>query len=90
MTGSSQDSRSRWYFNVAVEVQCKPSPGTAAVGIDLGLKDCATVSTGQKMAVRWCRSHWLALGIEQWANKKKRCQLAHHRCKRADVLVFDA
>ena len=41
----SQDSRGRWYFNVAVEVQRKPSPGTAAVGIDLGLKDCATVST---------------------------------------------
>ena len=29
----SQDSRGRWYFNVAVQVQSKPSAGTAAIGI---------------------------------------------------------
>ena len=32
----SEDSRGRWYFNVAVQVPEKPSAGTAAVGIDLG------------------------------------------------------
>ena len=40
----TEDSRGRWYFNVAVEVEVQASPGTAAVGIDLGLKDCATAS----------------------------------------------
>ena len=84
----SEDSRGRWYFNVAVEVQRKPSPGTAAVGIDLGLKDCATVSTGEKMAGRWYRSHEQALGIAQRANKKKRVRAIHAKIKnqRKDAL----
>ena len=63
----SQDARGRWYFNVAVQVQSKPSAGTAAVGIDLGLglglglKECATTSTGGKIEGRWYRSHEQAL-----------------------------
>jgi transposase len=61
----SQDSRGRWYLNVAVQVQSKPSPGTAAVGIDLGLKEWATVSDGQKLQGRWYRSHEQKLGIAQ-------------------------
>ena len=34
----SEDSRGRWYLNVAVKVQAVASTGTASVGIDLGLK----------------------------------------------------
>ncbi|TCP17459.1 RNA-guided endonuclease InsQ/TnpB family protein [Simplicispira metamorpha] len=84
----SEDSRGRWYFNVAVEVQRKPSPGTAAVGIDLGLKECATASTGDKIEGRWYRSHEQALGIAQRANKKKRVRAIHAKIKnqRKDAL----
>ena len=77
----SQDSRGRWYFNVAVQVECQPSPGTAAVGIDLGLKECATVSDGQKLQGRWYRSHEQKLGIAQRAHKKKRVKAIHAQIK---------
>ncbi|MBP7916571.1 MAG: transposase, partial [Giesbergeria sp.] len=84
----SQDSRGRWYFNVAVQVQSQPSTGTAAVGIDLGLKECATVSTGDKLGGRWYRSHEKALGIAQRAHKKKRVKAIHAQIKnqRKDAL----
>ena len=84
----SEDSRGRWYFNVAVEVQCKPSQGTAAVGIDLGLKECATTSTGDKIEGRWYRSHEQKLGIAQRAKKKKRACAIHAKIKsqRKDAL----
>ena len=88
-TGSfSQDSRGRWYFNVAVQIQGKPSAGTAAVGIDLGLKECATVSTGDKLEGRWYRSHEKALAIAQRAKKKKRVKVIHAQIKnqRKDAL----
>ena len=84
----SEDSRGRWYFNVAVKVQCKPSQGTAAVGIDLGLKECATTSTGDKIEGRWYRSHEQALGIAQRAKKKNRARAIHAkiRSQRKDAL----
>ena len=84
----SEDSRGRWYFNVVVQVQGKPSPGTNAVGIDLGLKECATTSTGDKLEGRWYRSHEQALGIAQRAKKKKRARAIHATIKnqRKDAL----
>ena len=84
----SQDSRGRWYFNVAVQVQSKPSPGTAAVGIDLGLKECATTSTGEKLEGRWYRCHEQKLGIAQRAGKKNRARAIHAKIKnqRKDAL----
>ncbi len=77
----SEDSRGRWYFNVVVQVQSKPSLGTAAVGLDLGLKECATTSTGEKIEGRWYRSHEQALGIAQRAKKKKRARSIHAKIK---------
>ena len=77
----SEDSRGRWYFNVAVEVQVQSSPATAAVGIDLGLKECATVSTGDKLEGRWYRQHEKDLAIAQRAKKKKRVKAIHARIK---------
>ncbi len=69
-------------------MQCKPSPGTAAVGIDLGLKECATVSTGDRIEGRWYRSHEQALGIAQRAGKKNRANAIHAKIKnqRKDAL----
>ena len=77
----SEDSRGRWYLNVAVQVQGKSSLGTAAVGIDLGLKECATTSTGDKLEGRWYRRHEQALGIAQRARKKKRTRAIHAKIK---------
>ena len=73
----SQDSRGRWYLNVAVEVQCKASAGISAVGIDLGLKECATTSNGDKLEGRWYRTNEKALAIAQRARKKKRAKAIH-------------
>lgn len=84
----SQDARGRWYINVAVEVEVKPSPGTTAVGIDLGLKECATTSTGEKLEGRWYRRHEQKLGIAQRAKKKNRTRAIHAKIKnqRKDAL----
>lgn len=48
----SQDARGRWYINAPVEMPdgAYASAGNTAVGVDLGLKDLATLSTGEKIA----------------------------------------
>jgi len=73
----SQDARSRWYLNVAVEVEAAPSVGTASVGIDLGLKTTAVCSSGQSLASRIYRQHEPALAIAQRAGKKDRARAIH-------------
>jgi len=45
----NQDSNGHWYLNVPVEVECAASAPLSYVGIDLGLKDLATLSTGDKV-----------------------------------------
>ena len=74
----SEDSRGRWYFNVTVDVACKASPGTAAVGIDLGLKEAAVVSTGERLEGRWYRRHeggvLMPATLEKQINYSKKTQ----------------
>ena len=84
----SQDARGRWYFNVAVEVQARPSAGTASVGIDLGLKECATTSTGDTLEGRWYRANEKALATAQRAGKKQRMRAIHAKTRnqRKDAL----
>lgn len=66
----SEDSRWRWYFNVAVDYEEQPTEGVSAVGIDLGLKDIATTSDGEKLAAgRFCRDLEPASGKGQRANE---------------------
>jgi len=44
----SQDARHRWYVNITCEVPAMESKSTdKSIGIDLGLKDLATISTGE-------------------------------------------
>lgn len=89
-TGSfSQDARGRWYANIAVEVAAETSSGTASVGIDLGLKDFATLSTGEKVeAQRIYRGAEQALAIAQRARKKERVKAIHAKIanRRGDFL----
>lgn len=46
----SQDSRGRWYLNLVIKTVVAQPAERPPVGIDLGLKDLATLSTGQKIA----------------------------------------
>lgn len=78
----AEDARGRWYFNVAVEYECEPTKATAAVGIDLGLKDIATTSDGEKLhAGRWYREYEGKLKVAQRANNKKRVKAIHAKIK---------
>lgn len=69
-----QDRRGRWYINVPVEMPINAeAPAGEAIGIDLGLKDFATLSTGAKIKnLRHYRQHEQALAVAQRANKKRR------------------
>lgn len=85
----SEDSRGCWYFNVCVEAETQPTTATSAVGIDLGLKDYATPSEGEKLvAGKFYRNLQTALGKAQRANKKARVRAIHAKIKnrRKDAL----
>ncbi len=88
----NEDARGRWYFNVVVEVPelvgpMMPAP-SAAVGIDLGLKTCATASNGQKIEGRFYRALECKLGVTQRAGKKQRTKAIHAKIgnQRKDML----
>jgi len=97
-TGSFvQDSRGRWYVCLVVDTLAEPAKtmsSTAAqdktpVGIDLGLKDFATLSNGQKIeAQRTYRKYQKKLGVAQRANHKQRVKSIHAKIKniRSDFL----
>ncbi|WP_415838179.1 RNA-guided endonuclease InsQ/TnpB family protein [Polaromonas hydrogenivorans] len=74
----SQDARGRWYANICVETAIPKSAGTASIGIDLGLKDFATLSDGTKVeAQRLYRGAEAKLAVAQRANKKQRVKAIH-------------
>jgi len=82
-TNFSKDSRGNWFLNIVIDVAAdaasarQPVHGVG-IGIDLGLKDFATLSTGEKIeAQRFYRSAENALAIAQRANKKKRAKAIH-------------
>lgn len=78
----SEDSRGRWYFNVAVEVDVAESAAKRSVGIDLGLKDFATTSDGHKEAAnRFYRSAESALAVTQRSRSKKRVRSIHAKIR---------
>ena len=84
-TGSFvQDSRGRWYVCLVVDTPepTKTSEGKASVGIDLGLKDFATLSNGEKIeAQRTYRQYQQKLGIAQRAKQKQRTRAIHAKIK---------
>ena len=70
----NQDTRGRWYINVPVEMpdDAYAASGTSTVGIDLGLKDLATISTGEKIAApQHYRRAQEKFGKAQRANKRR-------------------
>lgn len=77
----SQDRRGRWYINCVIEIPAAAIVAPdVAVGIDLGLKDLATLSTGEKVANhRRYRQLEAQLAVAQRARKKKRVRAIHAR-----------
>lgn len=74
----NQDSKGRWYINVPVEVATADHAPLTRVGIDLGLKDLATLSDGRKIDVpRFYRRSEAALATSQRAKKAKRTRTIH-------------
>lgn len=68
----NQDHKGLWYINIPVVVAATNDATTTSVGIDLGLKDLATLSTGEKIkAPRHYRKLEARLGKAQRANKKR-------------------
>jgi IS605 OrfB family transposase len=74
----NQDSKGRWYINVPVEVATADHAPLTRVGIDLGLKDLATLSDGRKIETpRFYRKSEAALATAQRARKSKRVRYIH-------------
>jgi IS605 OrfB family transposase len=68
----SQDARGRWYLNVTIELEAAVArTDGAGVGIDLGLKDFAVLSTGEAVAApRIFRKYEAKLAVAQRAKHK--------------------
>lgn len=86
----NQDNRGRWYLNAAVKIECESASGGPAVGIDLGLKDFAALSTGEKIeAPRFYRKSEETLATMQRSGKTtKRIRNIHAKIanRRRDFL----
>jgi len=81
----NEDSRGRWYVNIAVKVQVEEKrvwDGATTIGIDLGLKTIAKYSDGKEFDMpKFYRESEVALGIAQRANKKRLVKTIHARIK---------
>lgn len=71
----NQDARGRWYINCPIEVASETSAQLAHIGMDLGLKDLACLSDGQKIAApRFYREAEARLATAQRTKKTKRAR----------------
>ena len=77
----NEDARGRWYFNVVVDAPVEESSGTGAVGIDLGCKETAVTSDGDRIVGRRYRELEAKLGIAQRARNKDRVRNLHAKIK---------
>lgn len=78
----SQDSRGNWYINLFSEIDPVKSYGVSALGVDLGLKEFATLSTGEKVEnPRWYRAMQERIATAQRAKKKRQVRNIHARIK---------
>jgi len=76
-----QDSRNRWYACITVKDYPKTQCGTGSVGIDLGLKDSATTSSGDKLTIKQTLKYAKALATAQRAKNKQRVKAIHAKIK---------
>lgn len=74
----NQDSKGNWYINCPVEVATADHAPLTRIGVDLGLKDLATLSDGRKIEMpRFYRKSEAALATAQRARKTKRARAIH-------------
>lgn len=80
-TNFSRDTKGNWYLNIVIEVaEAQQKPIVNGVGIDLGLKDFATLSTGESIpAQKVYRELEPGLAVAQRAHKKKRVKAIHQK-----------
>jgi IS605 OrfB family transposase len=82
----AQDAGGRWYLNLQVEVAEHRDCGSGEVAVDLGLKDLATLSTGEKIAnPRQLAQYAAQLASAQRAGRKARTRAIHAKianCRR--------
>ncbi len=79
----NEDARGRWFINLTCKIVETPTDhGNEEIGIDLGLKDFATLSTGEKIAnpLHFAREEQ-ALAIAQRAGNKKRVRAIHAKIR---------
>lgn len=90
----ARNARGHWFLNVVIEVADVPARvPVRGVGIDLGLKDFATLSTGQKIENRrHYRTLEARLGIAQRAHKRRQVTAIHAKIvnQRTDFLHKEA
>jgi IS605 OrfB family transposase len=77
----ARDRKGNWFLNIVIDVNTTAPDARRllrGVGIDLGLKDFATLSTGEKIeAQRIYRGAEQALAVAQRARKKRRISAIH-------------
>jgi putative transposase len=79
-----EDARGRWYVVFQCEVPDNLDAGSAVVGIDLGLKELAALSTGEKIpAIQHYRRYEAKLAVAQRARNKKRSRAIHAKIANA-------
>lgn len=79
-----QDARGRWYVTLQCEVADERQDASSVVGIDLGLKELATLSTGQKVpALQHYRLYEAKLAIAQRSRNKRRVRAIHAKIANA-------
>ena len=76
-----QDSRNRWYACITVKEYPKTQCGTGSVGIDLGLTDSATTSSGDKLTIKQTLKYAKALATAQRAKNKQHVKAIHAKIK---------
>jgi IS605 OrfB family transposase len=79
------DARRRWYINIVVEIEeAAARSGSREVGIDLGLKNFAVLSTGKMVAApRIFRKYEARLAVAQRAGNKDRARAIHAKVDNA-------
>ncbi|MGY2490952.1 RNA-guided endonuclease InsQ/TnpB family protein, partial [Cupriavidus sp. CP313] len=84
-TNFSRDARGNWFLNIVIEVaDTHARSPERGVGIDLGLRDLATLSTGEKVEnPRHLGQLEQALARAQRARKKRQATNLHARIKNA-------
>jgi len=79
-----EDAQGHWYVALHVEVEDERATGVGEVGIDLGLKTLATVSTGDKIeSPQSYRRLEAKLAVAQRAGNRRRAKAIHAKIANA-------